>query len=170
MSDSSPLLETLDRYFCWQLKLREKAPSPVIKRGYCPTKRGFNVLIHCLLLKMFGSRHHQEELSEDSEDGEDIQYGVLRSRRPTSYHHRDLSSLTPAQRMEQEVYYKSAEETSERSLQLAQSVCLLLAIYHHYIIMIDNWQMLSNIMANGISVVRDKIQHIKNGIDRLLFC
>ena len=72
--------------------------------------------------------------------------------------------------MEQEVYCESAKETFECSLQLAQVVCLLLAIYHHCIIMIDNWQMLSNIMANGISVVRDKIQHIKNGIDRLLFC
>ena len=119
---------------------------------------------------MSGSRCRREEVSEDSDDEEDIHYGVRRSRRPTSYQHRDSSSLTPAQRMEQEVYYERAKETFERSLHLAQLVCLLLTIYHHYATIIDNWQILGNIMADDISVVRDRIQHIKNGIDRLLSC
>ena len=60
---------------------------------------------------MFQSRCPREEFLGGSGDEEDeIQYGVRRSRRNTTFEYRDSSSLTPAQFMEQEVYFDRAEE------------------------------------------------------------
>ncbi len=42
-------------------------------------------------------------------DDDEVQYGYRRSRRRTSYEYRGSSSLTPAQIMEQETYYRYAE-------------------------------------------------------------
>ena len=82
--------------------------------------------------EMSGSRRDREELGgEDPDDEENVQYGVRRSRRTTSREHRPSSTLTPAQIMEQEVYYESAEEALERSLILAQIIGLLLIMYNH---------------------------------------
>jgi hypothetical protein len=119
---------------------------------------------------MSGSRRrNREELGEDSEDEDEIQYGVRRSRRATSFQHRDSSSLSPAQIMEQEVYYESAEEAFLKSLHVAQLLCLLLTIYKRFSTLIDNWQRLSSIMVDAIAGVRDKMRQIKIGIDRLIF-
>ena len=51
---------------------------------------------------------------------------VRRSRRNTTFEYRDSSSLTPAQFMEQEVYFARAEEAVHGSLPIAQLICLLL--------------------------------------------
>lgn len=120
---------------------------------------------------MSGSRRDREELGgEDPDDEEDVQYGVRRSRRTTSREHRPSSTLTPAQIMEQEVYYESAEEALERSLILAQIIGLLLIMYNHLNRMVGEWFILGNdIVADALAAVRAKMQHIKNGINRLLF-
>ena len=118
---------------------------------------------------MPSSRRPREGAEDDQDEDEENEYGVRRSRRATSIANRDSSSLSPAQIMEQEVYYASAEEAISRSLHLAQLLCLLLISYHHYSTMIDNWQRVSNVMADAISSVRDKVHHLRIAIDRLLF-
>ncbi len=48
------------------------------------------------------------------DDDAEIQYGYRRSRRKTSYEYWGSSSLTPAQIMEQETYYRYAEVAVQR--------------------------------------------------------
>jgi hypothetical protein len=50
----------------------------------------------------------------DNKDDANIQYGYRRSRKRTSYEYRGSSSLTPAQIMEQETYYRYAEVAVQR--------------------------------------------------------
>jgi hypothetical protein len=59
---------------------------------------------------------------DDSADEPEIQYGIRRSRRGTSYEYRDSSSLAPAERMEQETYYNAAEVSLERSFLVASQM------------------------------------------------
>ena len=116
-------------------------------------------------------RRPREGSEDDIDEDEENQYGIRRSRRATSIAYRDSSSLSPAQIMEQEVYYASAEEAISRSLHISQLLCLLVTSYHHLSTMVNNWLRLrvSNGMAHAISLARDKMHHLKIGIDRLFF-
>ena len=73
-----------------------------------------------------------DPMENGQNDPEDIEYGLRRSRRSTSYEYRDSSTLTPAQIMEQEVYYESAEITTNLALQTMHIVCTLLPLFHRY--------------------------------------
>ncbi len=66
----------------------------------------------------------------DQENGYDkVQYGYCRSRRQTSYEYRGSSSLTPAQIMEQETYYRYAEVVVQRVSYLLQLILVHQASY-----------------------------------------
>ena len=59
---------------------------------------------------MPNSRRRRERKTSDEDNEEaQIEYGIRRSRRATPFEYRDSSSLSPAQIMEQEVYYTHAE-------------------------------------------------------------
>ena len=119
---------------------------------------------------MFRPRRTREEFLGGSgdEDGK-IQYGVRRSRRNTTFEYRDSSSLTPAQFMEQEVYYARAEEAMHGSLPIAHLIFLLLAIYHRYLIILNDWHRIGNVMTDSIASMRDKIRGMRVMINRLIF-
>ena len=78
----SPLRQAIDRYYY------HHSPEQNTR-----TKR----------TKMPFSRRSQEEISDDNDEDEDIEYGIRRSRRGIAYHHRGSSSLTPAQFMDQDI-------------------------------------------------------------------
>ena len=124
---------------------------------------------HKFILSLHRAWHCKRQDKDDRDEDEENQYGIHRSRQDTSIANCDSSSLSPAQIMEQEVYYASAEEAISRSLHLAQLLCLLLISYHHYSTMIDNWQRVGNVMADAITSVRDKVHHLRIATDRLLF-
>ena len=102
------------------------------------------------------------------DEEESVEFGIRRSRRATTSHHRDSSGLYPAERMEQDVCYTYAEEAVARSLYIAQLVSILFAVYNHYNSFIVQWQRLESTMADAIAVVRNKMQAIKKQIDGLL--
>ena len=107
---------------------------------------------------MSGSCRPRQEFLGGCEDEEDqIQYGVRRSRRNTTFEYRDSSSLTPAQFTEQEVYFARAEEAVHGSLPIAQLIFLLLAIYHRYLIVLIVWHRIGNFMTDSIACMREKI-------------
>jgi hypothetical protein len=65
------------------------------------------------------------EYDDDSEEGDaDIQYGYHRSQRKISHEYRGSSSLTPAQIMEQETYYRYAEVAVQRVTYILQLILL----------------------------------------------
>jgi hypothetical protein len=99
----------------------------------------------------------------DSGDEADIEFGMRRSRRNTNYHHRNSSALYPAQRMEQAVYYDTAEIFSDLSLSFAQIIATLLASYNQHM------ASLSIATANAIEAIQLKAKQIKEQIDHLLF-
>ena len=99
----------------------------------------------------------------DSGDEADIEFGMRCSRRNTNYHHRNSSALYPAQRMEQAVYYDTAEIFSDLSLSFAQIIATLLASYNQHM------ASLSIATANAIEAIQLKAKRIKEQIDHLLF-
>ena len=102
--------------------------------------------------------HHNDDISNDN----DIEYGIRGSRSSTTYHHRNSSSLHPSQRMEQEVYYQSAEIFSEAALFYGHIIRLLLTIYQRYM-------SVTHLPANIITVLRNKANKIKQKIQQLRF-
>ncbi len=60
-----------------------------------------------------------------NDDIDDIEHGIRRKRRNTSWVYRDSSSLTPAQIMEQELYYHAAEDSLFFSSWILQNLALL---------------------------------------------
>ncbi len=74
-------------------------------------------------------RRHRERSNDNTINGIDgikeIEYGLRCSRRNTSWEYRDSSSLSPAQRMEQELYYHVAEDCLELSMSILLKISLL---------------------------------------------
>ena len=62
------------------------------------------------------SRRRERETSNEDDEEAQIEYGIRRSRRATSFKYRNSSSLSMAQIMEQEVYYTHAEDALAQSL------------------------------------------------------
>ena len=60
-----------------------------------------------------------------NDDIDDIEHGIRRTQWNTSWVYRDSSSLTPAQIMEQELYYHAAEDSLFFSLWILQNLALL---------------------------------------------
>ncbi len=63
--------------------------------------------------------------NNENDDIDEIEYGVRRTRRNTAWVYRDSSSLTPAQIMEQEVYYQAAEYSLHQSCAVLQNITIL---------------------------------------------
>ena len=106
---------------------------------------------------------------DHNDDDEEIQYGIRRSRRATSFQYRDSSSLSPAQIMEQEVYYEAAEDALERGVFIAHLIILLLGIYRHYHAMVGRLLISGDaIVTDFVAVVREKFQHVKNTMDNFI--
>ena len=86
------------------------------------------------------------------DDSDELEYGYRRSRRRTSYENRGSSSLTPAQIMEQETYYRYAEEAVERVVFILHLILLHQASYVALRSLVGRWSGVS--AANVASVVR----------------
>jgi len=119
---------------------------------------------------MTRSRRDREELlAGRNDDIEDIEYGIRQSRRNTSFHYRDSSSLTPAQFMEQEMYYHFAAEVLEHSVHIGHIIGLSVSIYHWYNAIVGRLHTLRDGVSDSIAAARRKLQLIKNAIDKLSF-
>ena len=108
-----------------------------------------------------------DPMESGQSDHEDIEYGLRRSRRSTSYEYRDSSTLTPAQIMEQEVYYESAEITTNLALQTMHIVCTLLPLFHRYyaILLVLQFSQPAEYM---ISSLKASLIRIKETIEKLI--
>ena len=78
---------------------------------------------HCNLDKMQG----------DADDGSaELQFGWRSTRQRTAYKHRGLSSLTPAQVMDQQTHYGYAYMALMQGMYVLQLIPHHLAIYLHF--------------------------------------
>lgn len=66
--------------------------------------------------------HRRRFSNSEQDDVDETEYGIRRTRRNTAWVYRDSSSLTPAQIMEQEVYYQSAEDALYVCIQIIQMI------------------------------------------------
>ena len=111
-------------------------------------------------------RQHRHVHDSDAE----IEYGYRRSRRRTLYEHRGSSSLTPAQIMEQETYYRYAEVAIERVAYILQLILLHQASYVSLRSMIGRWNVASAVsVVSAIEWAREKMQQIIDAVNRLFF-
>jgi hypothetical protein len=107
-------------------------------------------------------------LEDNSEEEEDIEYGICQTRRQTSYEYHDSSSLTPAQIMEQEVYYESAAITYEWSISIVQIICTLLPLLNHCNTILQYWTQLNTSAEHAITFLHSRITSLKRHIANLL--
>ena len=105
----------------------------------------------------------------DQENGDDeVQYGYRLSRRQASYEYWGSSSLTPAQIMEQETYYRYAEVAVQRVSYILQPILLHQASYVTIRATIERWSGIAG-MAGAIESAWEKMQKIMNAVTRLFF-
>ena len=104
-----------------------------------------------------------------NDDEEEIQYGIRRSRRATSFQYRDSSSISPAQIMEQEVYYEATEGALEEGVFIAQLIILLLGMYSHFRAMVGRLLIRGDaVMADIVSAARVKMLRVKNTLEKIV--
>lgn len=78
------------------------------------------------------NRRRRGEGGDGQDEEEEIQYGMRRSRRETSWEYRDSSSLTPLQFMQREDCYFIAERMLAESISLAHVIVPLLFMYRYF--------------------------------------
>ena len=107
-------------------------------------------------------------LIDQENDDDEVQHGYRHSRRQTSYEYWGSSSLTPAQIMEQETYYRYAEVVVQRVSYLLQLILLHQASYVSLCATIGQWSGIAR-MAKAIVSAQEKMQKIMNVVTRLFF-
>ena len=109
------------------------------------------------------------ENDDDIEEGDaNIQYGYRRSWRSTSYVYRGSSSLTPAQIMEQETYYRYAEVAVQRVTYILQLILLHQASYVALRALISRWSGVAS-MERTVAIACESIEKIMAVVNRLFF-
>ena len=97
------------------------------------------------------------------------EYGYRRSRRRTSYEYRGSSSISPANIMEQETYYRYAEVAVQRISYILQLILLHRASYVSICLMIGRWSGTGSvIMASAVASARQKMRKILKSVDGML--
>ena len=77
---------------------------------------------------------------DDGDEEEEVQFGVRRSRRQTSWQHRETSSLSQAEMVERDFYMQFAEDRTQRYLQFLPIISSLFITLSRYYTMIGHWQ------------------------------
>ena len=88
----------------------------------------------------------RERRGQSARQRSKIQYGYRRSRRRTAYEYGGSSSLSPAQIMEQETYYRCAKVAVQRILYILQIILLHQALYVSLCSMIGRWSDISSVV------------------------
>jgi hypothetical protein len=106
----------------------------------------------------------------DIEEGDDnIQYGHRRSRRSTLYVYRGSSSLTPAQIMEQETYYRYAKVAVQRVTYILSLILLHQASYVSLRALISRWSGVAS-MERTVAIARERIEKNHDRSESDVFC
>ena len=113
-------------------------------------------------------RRHGEE-DDDYDEDEEIQYGLRRSRRVTSWEYRDSSSLTPLQFMNRENYYFIAESMLVRSIYLAQIIAPLVIVYQYFNSLMHQWEGMAEVRAQSIVYIRVSVKRLREMLHQLSF-
>lgn len=99
------------------------------------------------------------ENAEEETAGDGIQYGIRQSRRDTSYHYRDSSSLSPVQMMDQELFYSAAEDTMVYCVLLLHIMTIILNAHNRLRALVSAWQRsVEASMVDTIAAAQSKMQ------------
>jgi hypothetical protein len=105
------------------------------------------------------------ENDDDIEEWDaNIQYGYRRSWGRTSYEYRGSSSLTPAQIMEQETYYRYAEVAVQRVTYILQLILLHQASYVSLHASISCWSGVAS-MECTVAIACERIEKIMAAVN-----
>ena len=114
-----------------------------------------------------GRRERDDD--DDGDEEEQLQFGIRQARRRTAHEYRDSSSLTPAQIMNQEIYYHTAESMLYSAFFLGHILALLTTLYQSYNATLLRW-MNSSMAASierSIERVRLFVNRCRDSRDRL---
>ena len=114
-------------------------------------------------------RDEMNNITSNSNNDEDIQYGIRRSRRNTSWIYRDSSSLSPAQVMEQEVYYDTADTNLQMAMQLLQCIAVISIFYQSINGFICRMHTMGEGLQHALVQLRVLKTKLHNAMKHLLF-
>eukprot|EP00956_Cyclotella_meneghiniana_P018837 scaffold31724_cov60-Cyclotella_meneghiniana.AAC.5 len=101
---------------------------------------------------------------------EDVEYGLRRSADSTSYEYRDSSSLSPAQFIEQEVYYAVSRHILQQCIIIAHLIIPVLTTYIHYRQLLRRYEAIATVtIQTTVQAVRHKLNHAKTTLENLQF-
>jgi hypothetical protein len=102
--------------------------------------------------------NNNDKIGEGYEDA-DIQYGYRRSQWRTRYEYRGYSSLTPAQIMELETYYRYAKVkvAVQRVTYILQLILLHQASYVSLRTLITRWSGIASVVR-VVAIAREKVE------------
>ena len=106
--------------------------------------------------------------SDDIDSEEELQFGIRRSRRRTNFVHRGSSSLYPAEIMDRDAYYSSAEQLMEESHHLARMIALLVAAWARLRSVLVIWQSVTGISSDVIDSIFDRVRQLRKLIESIL--
>ena len=86
------------------------------------------------------SREGNGSDSDEDDEEEEVVYGIRRSRRATTWEYRDSSAVDPAQRMEQDVHYSTAEDLLQQSFMILSIIASLFTAREYLLLIIRRWQ------------------------------
>ena len=116
------------------------------------------------------SREGNGSDSDEDDEEEEVVYGIRRSRRATTWEYRDSSAVDPAQRMEQDVHYSTAEDLLQQSFMILSIIASLFTAREYLLLIIRRWQAMGGrIVINTIERARAKTRWLKKTINHLLF-
>ena len=81
------------------------------------------------------SREGNGSDSDEDDEEEEVVYGIRRSRRATTWEYRDSSAVDPAQRMEQDVHYSTAEDLLQQSFMILSIIASLFTAREYLLLM-----------------------------------
>lgn len=103
------------------------------------------------------SREGNGSDSDEDDEEEEVVYGIRRSRRATTWEYRDSSAVDPAQRMEQDVHYSTAEDLLQQSFMILSIIASLFTAREYLLLIIRRWQAMGGrIVINTIERARAK--------------
>jgi len=156
----------------WYLSLSLPIAHRFVSPSHCPsTNETITRQYYTDKVKSKRRMTHWRDAPEGHRDGDDeeeeVQHGIRRSRRATSYHYRDSSSLSPAQIMDQEVYYQFAKDIMAQCMLVLHVMVIVLNAHNQYRAFIGRWHRVGGVMSDAIAAVHAKMMRLRCGFRRM---
>ena len=113
------------------------------------------------------SRPSNDADDEDSAGSDDVEYGIRRARRDTTFLHRDSSSLYPSQFLEVEYFLAAAQHSLVMTMTSVHLLVEYVSLFHHVSRLLALWEGISSPPIVVLQKLRGPVDTIKENAAHL---